>query len=187
MDILNQALSECSSLVGLKMNERIQYLSVHYNDIVQAAVKQSAQPANVFFITVVRSSGTYNHIITHADSALNPVPPEFVENIGSILRYGKAIGDVSGLELSSCAPMTFLYYTVRKMCAAGFGNRKLFLTFADRFAEFVSTLRRMDSCLDTKSVGGPDTTTLISALVDIILFCGQVTKFMEGAKCLYLS
>ena len=65
---------------------------------------------------------------------------------------------------------------MRRMCTAGFKNRDVFLALADGFRELTKRLSRVATYLKMTPVSNLEQTPLISALVDIILFCGRVTK-----------
>lgn len=173
---MNEALTEYFSLTDLTVDEQSRFLLVHYSDdVVKEAAKQSAAPPDAFFIATVGSAGTHMHIV--GDVGFDSVPATFIKTIGRLLYYGKAICDASGLEVPGRSPAGFLFGAVRRMCAAGFKNLQLFLALANRYEELITRLERMDGNLE---VSRNDTTTLTSALVDIIRLCGQVTKFMEG-------
>jgi hypothetical protein len=179
MDDLRQAMTEYFALIDLTINEQTRFLSTRNSDkVVEEAVKQSGDLADTFFVAVVGSAGTHMHIVH--DMGLNSVLPIFEERIAELLRYAKGICDACGFEVQGYVPIAFVFGIVRRMCAAAFKNLELFFGLADRFEEVITRLRQLDSCLDDLHGGNTIAMALTSALVDIILFCGQVTKYMEG-------
>jgi hypothetical protein len=179
MNQFDQAVTQYFALTDSTFDERKQFLLTRHSDeVVEKAVKQPISLADAFFIGAVGSAGTHIHIVH--EMGLNKVPPIFVESIAEIIRYAKAICDASRFEGQSYAPLAFVFGTVRRMCEAALKNLELFLGLADRFERLITRLRRVDSYSDVTHREHTSTTTLTSALADIILFCGQVIKYMDG-------
>jgi len=179
MDLLDESFAEYFSLIAVTNEERTRVLSVHRSDDVVQSATQSGATADAFFIAAVSSAGTHRHIV--GDVYSNPLLPSLVDSVGGILRYAKAICDASGLEQQRCASAAFVFSAVRRMCAVGVQSQEIFLALADHLINLIKRLHRVDSQLEITLVGDKGRTSLISALVDIILFCGQVTRFLEGA------
>ena len=180
MGTLNEALAKYFSMVQLTMDEQARFLSIHHSDdIIRAAAFQSEGPADNFFLSAVGVAGIHVDIIRNEH--LDSFSPRLTGSIGNLLRYAKAICDTLGLEVQSFSPLAFVLGALRHMCTIGSKNRELFLTLADRFEELTKRLSREDVYLEKAPMTDAEKTSLISALVDIILFCGLVTKYLEGS------
>jgi hypothetical protein len=179
MDQLHQAVTEYFVLTDLPKDEQARFLSIHHSDeIVEEALKQPGELANAFFIAAIGSAGSHMHIVH--DSDLNSAPLIFVKSIAKLLKYAKAIGDTSQFEEKGYVPVAFVFNAVWTMCAAALKNLEVFIGLTEQFEELLTRLRLKKGDLHPTHQGHTSTTTLISALVEIIIFCGQVTKFMNG-------
>jgi hypothetical protein len=178
MDQLHQAVTEYFALTDLTKDEQAQFLSIHHSDeIVNEAIKQSGELANAFFIAAISSAGSHVHIVH--DSDLNSAPLIFVKSIAELLKYAKAIGYAFQFEEQGYIPVAFVFNVVWTMCAAALKNLEVFIGLTARFEELIMRLRPKNGDLHLTHQGH-STTTLLSGLVEIIVFCGQVTKFMDG-------
>jgi len=182
MDLLNEALTEYFSLTDLTMDEQTRFRSLYHRDgVLGEPVKQSAALADHVFVAALGSAGTQLPI--GHDVAIDSVPPSFVKAIGKFLRYATEICDASGLEVQGCTHLTLVFRALKRMCTAGFKNPELFFALENRFQEMLNKLPQFEGYLHIARMGNTNPTILTAALVDILLFCGKVTKFMEGTSC----
>ena len=150
-------------------------------EIVKQAV-ESNNPTRTeerWFIAAVVSSGTRSDIVDHVSGTAS-VPPIITGPVAMLLRYTDAMGTPHEFNGTGYFPGSFVFGAVRIMITAAVEHMELFLDLNDRFEEVHRFLRRLDGYLNALHTADTATPSLIPVLIDIVRFCGQVTKYIKG-------
>lgn len=173
------AVFEFFNETNLSVNDRKQLLENGRSaETVKRAVESnnSTRTEERLFIAAVASAGTHSDIIDHFSGS---VPAIVTGPVAMLLRYSYAMETLLEFKGTGYFPGAFVFGAVRVMTAAAAEHMQLFLDLSGRFEEVDKCLRRLDGNLNELHM---DTVMpcLIRILIDILRFCGHVTKYIKG-------
>jgi hypothetical protein len=180
----NRAEEEYFGLTDLQIDEKNSLLRVQRSSevVIQALESKhsinSHTEADKHFVAAVASAGTHPDIVGNV-SFLNPPPPIIIDEIATLVRFAHGIDQLLESILQK-SPGAFVFGAVRVMITVAVKNMELLLTLKEQFEKVKIKLHRLDVVLALKNPENAITSKLARALIDVVRFCGQVTKYING-------
>jgi hypothetical protein len=147
--------------------------------ILQSLRSIKATQADQLFIAAVTTAGTHADVLGKT-SILTSVPPIVASRLGTLLRYANVIGKLLETVAHGFSPAGFAFGAVWVLATTAVRNMKSFLALSTQFEEVRSRLQRMDKLLTVPYPAEAIISTFGRVMIDIILFCGHATKYIQG-------
>jgi hypothetical protein len=180
----NRAEEEYFGLTDLQIDGKNSLLRIQRSsEVVMQALESkhsinSQTEADKYFIAAVASAGTHSDIVGNV-SILNPPPLIIIDEIATLLRFAHAINQLLEFILQK-SPGAFVFGAVRVMITVAVKNMESFLTLKEQFEKVEIKLHRLDVVLTLKNPEYAITSKLARVLIDVVRFCGWVTKYING-------